>query len=381
LANSGGVQQEQGSSRRGSSRLRAAVVAALLALVVGAAVIAAPSLDLGGLRSSLPLPGGVETTSVPQIVAGPLPSGWQRGANLTAYSAAGYGTPAGLAELERLRMLGVDHVALVPLWYMDTGESVTIAPDPGLSSSDAALLEAASEAKRLGLEVAIAPHVDVRDGTFRGGIQPADPRAWFASYRAFLDHYASLATEAGADELVTGTELTSTSTDEAAWRRLIAGARSRFDGTLTYAANWVDEAEQIRFWDALDEIGINAYMPLGEPEPLPAVDQLVADWQPYVQRISALHDGWGKPIVFTELGYQSREGTAAAGGTPATGATSEAAQATAYEAAYRAWQGPSWFRGIWWWDWSVDGGDPDGAGFSPEGKLAEDVVASWNRAG
>jgi hypothetical protein len=43
--------------------------------------------------------------------------------------------------------------------------------------------------------------------------------------------------------------------------------------------------------------------------------------------------------------------------------------------AYRAWVQPDWFRGIWWWDWSVDGGDPDGGGFTPEGKLAERVVA------
>ena len=34
-------------------------------------------------------------------------------------------------------------------------------------------------AQRLGLEVAIKPHVDVKDGTFRGEIQPLDRAAWF----------------------------------------------------------------------------------------------------------------------------------------------------------------------------------------------------------
>jgi len=311
----------------------------------------------------------------------PLPRPWQRGANLTAYRAGAYSAPAARAELDRLAALGVDHVALVPLWYMATTDSSAVAPDPARSTTDAALLDAARRARELGMSVAIAPHVDVDDGTFRGRIAPADPSAWFASYGEMLDHYADLASQAAASELVVGTELVSMSGDETAWRSLIDRARSRFDGRLTYAANWVDEAESIGFWDALDSIGVNAYMPLLTDATPPTVDDLVAAWQPYVDRLAALHQRWAKPIAFTELGYQSRADAATAGGAAASGPVDEQAQADAYEAAYRALADAGWFRGIWWWDWSIDGDDPDGGGFTPEGKLAERVVASHNLAG
>lgn len=344
------------------------LTAAAVAALVLAAVILATRLDWIEL----------DAEPAPEQPGVTLPSTWQRGANLTAYDPDGYGSPAAAAELERLAALGVDHVALVPLWFMDSAGSNELAADPAATTTDAGLEQAVATARELGMTVAIAPHVDVRDGTFRGLIAPTDPAAWFASYRRLLDQYAELAARTGASQFVVGTELTSMTADQTAWRALIARARRRFDGQLTYAANWVDEAERIEFWDALDELGINAYMPLETGVPSPTVAALVEAWLPYRQRIETLHERWQLPVVFTELGYQSREDAAAAGGTPATGPVSQQAQADAYEAAYRAWAQPDWFRGIWWWDWSVDGGDPDGGGFTPEGKLAERVVGSYN---
>ncbi len=80
----------------------------------------------------------------------PLPHAWQRGANLTTYSPGGYGTPATGLELERLAELGVDHVALMPLWYMPTADASTIAPDAARATSDEALLAATRRARELG---------------------------------------------------------------------------------------------------------------------------------------------------------------------------------------------------------------------------------------
>ena len=84
------------------------------------------------------------------------------------------------------------------------------------------------------------------------------------------------------------------------------------------------------------------------------------------------------PIVFTELGYQSRLGTTEqpSGG---DGAASEQAQAIAYEGAFRALVDDPWFEGIWWREWSAEGlaADGDGGGFTPEGKLASGVLAEW----
>ena len=121
----------------------------------------------------------------------------------------------------------------------------------------------------MGLQVAIKPHVDVVDGTFRGEIQPSDRAAWFESYGNLVDRYAALAQQANADVFVIGTELTTmtgSDGDTEAWRELIQRARSAFDGRITFAANWVQGAQTIDFWDDLDYVGIDAYMPLKTQE-------------------------------------------------------------------------------------------------------------------
>jgi hypothetical protein len=331
-------------------------VAAVAALAGG--VVAAERMDGG---SSSPL----------------LRADWQRGVNLTAFQPGAYAEDTAARALLTARSAGTGLVALTPTWYMDAADSTAVAADPDKTPSDASVLAAAARAHELGLNVVIKPHVDVRDGTFRGEIAPADRDAWFASYSALVRHYASLAADADATAFVVGTELTSMAGDEDEWRALIEEARGRFDGEITFAANWVEGAEAIEFWDALDAIGIDAYMPLGT-DPEPSVDDLVAAWGPNVDRMELLNERWDLPVVFTELGYESRVGTAARIGA-GTAPISEEAQADAYEAAFEALSPVSWFSGIWWWEWSAEGlgrGPGDGS-FSPEGKDAAEVLRRW----
>lgn len=304
---------------------------------------------------------------------GELSERWQRGANLTAFQAGAYGEPEARQAMLTARAAGFRRLALVPTWYMDSPDASAVTRDPVKTPTDESLRTAARGAAELGLEIVLKPHVDVADGSFRGEVLPGDRGAWFDSYSEMLLGYADLAEELGAVALVVGTELTSMTLEPEPWRELIAAVRERYDGDLTFAANWVDGAEQIGFWDELDLIGIDAYMPLRTPSPDPGVAELVTAWGPYVERIEALHERWELPVLFTEAGYRSRAGAAVqeAGGPP-----SERAQAEAYEAAFEALAPRGWFEGIWWWEWSAERiADP--GGFSPEGKLAEDVLAEW----
>lgn len=97
------------------------------------------------------------------------------------------------------------------------------------------------------------------------------------------------------------------------WRGVVAEARARFDGPLTYAANF-DQYEEVGFWDALDVVGINAYFPLrsrlvevesgAELEPL-----LRARWETLLRDIDAWRRRVGiaeHRVLFTELGYVAR---------------------------------------------------------------------------
>jgi hypothetical protein len=317
---------------------------------------------------------------VHEIVRDPrLPLEWRRGMNATAYQPEAFGSATADEALRALRATGTTSLEIVPNWYMDAPNSSGVAPDPAKTPTDASVEHAISKARELGFDVWLKPHVDVKDGTFRGEIQPDDREAWFTSYRGMIEGYADLAARSGATGLVVGTELTTMAAETDRFRGLIAGVRDRFDGTLTYAANRIDEAEKVGFWDDLDLIGIDAYMPLDTPNPDdPSVDELVEAWQPYIDRIQALHERTGKDVLFTELGYESQVGAALE---HPTGEVSQAAQATAYEAAFEAWSNADfgWFQGIYWWDWSLEGlnAETEDGSFRMAGKEAEQVLRHW----
>jgi hypothetical protein len=293
--------------------------------------------------------------------------------NLTSYEADGYLAPAVPASLRALRDLGTTDVAVVVTWYVNGRTGSDVAPDPLKSPTPGAVLAALRQVQALGMRASVKPLVDATDGTFRGDLAPRDRPAWYRSYARLLDECAVLARAAGADTLVVGTELKALSGDTTAWRDLIARARRSFGGQLTYGANWVDEAEGIRFWDALDAVGVDAYMPLASVDD-PTVAQLQEAWAPYRDRLAALHRAWRKPVLFTELGYPSRQGAARLPGREGTGAPDPRPQARAYEAALRAFRGIPWFRGIFWWDWPAGDAPSDPGSYTPRGKPAADLL-------
>ena len=318
--------------------------------------------------------GGQTTTTTTDTP--PLRAGMTRGANVTAYSPDALAGAQANAALQNLRAQGATEAVFPVLWFMPSKDSTEIAPKPDETPSDDSIIAAIRQARALGLRTAIAPHIKVDDGTFRGEIDPGDRAAWYDSYRRMLEHYASLAQRANAGMLVVGSELVSMSTDTDQWRALIADAHRRFFGRLTYAANWVDEAEQIGFWDALDAIGIDAYMPLTPDDPDPSIDALQAAWEPYVARMRTLSDDAGRPVLLTEIGYTSRAGTAQAPATEGDGPIDEQAQADAYTGAFRALGHQPWISGMLIWDWSADGREGPG-GYSPQGKQAQTVMRRW----
>ncbi len=97
------------------------------------------------------------------------------------------------------------------------------------------------------------------------------------------------------------------------WRKIIRQTRQVYDGKLTYAANF-DQYQDLTFWDALDQIGINAYFAL-RSELTPITDDasmsqaLEAGWQEVLANIEAFRQQdyiTDKPVLFTELGYTHR---------------------------------------------------------------------------
>ncbi|MCK4413291.1 MAG: hypothetical protein KAY32_07095 [Candidatus Eisenbacteria sp.] len=285
------------------------------------------------------------------------------------------------SSLALLAATNADWVSILVTGYQDTETSTSIYQDPQRTPSDAGVLQAIDRAHALGMHVFLKPHVDCQNGAWRGVIEftnESDWAAWFASYRAFLNHYAELAAAAGVEELCVGCEFCRTVHRSAEWLAVIADVRARFSGPITYAANW-DNYTAVTFWDSLDYAGIDGYFELTDLlDPTPA--QLLAAWAPWEADVADFAQTSGHSIVFTEIGYRSVDGANIHPWEWTTSGTVDLQeQVDCYEAALQTFCDRDYFRGFFWWDWEPDPdhGGPTDNGYSPHGKPAADVLADW----
>lgn len=226
----------------------------------------------------------------------------------------------------------------------------------------------------------LKPHLWVR-GSWPGEIQmktEEDWRLWFDNYTRFILDYAILAEKLQMPMLCIGTELELTSQREQDWRDIIGAVREVYSGQLVYAANFT-EFEKIKFWDALDFVGIQAYFPLAKDHN-PELSELKKSWESHLPKIEKVVRKYKKPVIFTEIGYCN---TVDAAVEPWVWpnerkeiAFSEEVQALCYEAFFEtAWK-KSWMAGVFFWKWYPERHErePD---FTPQGKQAEATMRAY----
>lgn len=318
----------------------------------------------------------------------PLPDRIQRGIsvahNYQAGGSRGYGSRTSAATLEELKELGVGWVSLTPFGFMQRLDEPTVHPigDYRAGETNERMRREIRQAKEIGLEVMLKPHLWIVDGTWRGQIAFDDAKAWnkwFDSYEKWMLSYADLAEAEGVDLLVIGVEFRSTESKlEERWRRLIRRVRRRFHGKITYSANW-DDAESLPWWDAVDFIGVQFYPPLASDTNADA-SAIRSEMGKQVDRIEALSIARGKPVLFTEVGYRAAEDALvkphawpeSQKGAPVDGST----QAIGYREFLEAIRDRSWVAGVYWWKWFTDPNTTEEgpAGFSPRGKPAEAII-------
>jgi hypothetical protein len=286
--------------------------------------------------------------------------------------------------LEKLSNLGVNAVSLTPFTYMRNTRSP--APFPFSNGTgaenDESIVHAATFARKLGLAVMIKPHVWVR-GSWPGEVEMDGDEEWdlfFDYYWRWIRHYAVLAEMYQAEILCVGVELSRTTIEhEVRWREIFGRVRQLYGGLITYAANWGDEVEQISFWDGLDFIGVNFYYPLAEDRDPSDVD-LRKGVDRALDRIDEVARRWGKSVVITEVGFTS---------TPSPwikpyerdrrAPPNEKSQARCYRAFGSALAEREGYAGVYWWKWPsfLEYGGPRHSGYTPNGKIAEEVVKRW----
>ncbi|MHC4219675.1 MAG: glycoside hydrolase family 113 [Planctomycetota bacterium] len=215
-----------------------------------------------------------------------------------------WGTDQMVQEMRDLKTLGVNWIAIHPYAGI-RGDGSVVMHDRWYGDDTSWLTRPIAEAHRQGLKIMIKPHLAYWGSPFRwrGDIAFETDDQWqrfFKQYETWVSRAAEVC--ADADAFVVGTELDRTIHRHEDWRRIIASVRGRFEGHITYAANWT-HYEQVPFWDALDVIGIQGYFPLAEQPGLPDPDALRQAWTSRLDQVAAFARQHDRKVVLSELGY------------------------------------------------------------------------------
>jgi hypothetical protein len=321
-----------------------------------------------------------------RFAAAPLP--YLKGFNFAHEGYAiynGYGSRLAREALEKQAALGASAVAIVPYSYLRQPRQPAFIPVVmrAGAETDEGVIQDAHAARQLGMAVVLKPQLWLGRGRWPGDVEmenEADWQAFFDYYYRWMRHYALLAEIHQMDLLCVGVEFAKASLQRPDdWRRLIRKLRGIYSGPLTYAANWGEEFENLAFWDELDYIGLNCYYPLSQQDD-PSDEELARAFGQVLQLAERVSRRYGKPLVFTEIGFTStptpwKEPHRDRDGSPYDGL----AQERCYRIVLESLIGQDWARGILWWKYPsyLSHGGPGQTGFTPCGKPAEDLLPSY----
>ena len=275
-----------------------------------------------------------------------------------------------LAEdsLKRVAATGANWISLLVNGTQESYKSTKVTRDENVTASDEALKHVIDYAHSLGMRVILHPALFSLPNT--PGISwieigtsftsETQWQEWFTSYREFINHYATLAQESGADMFYVGSELAGTTRREADWRRVIKEVRERYKGPISYdSVFWgpiIPEFQRITWWDAVDYIAVDCWHSLTDKNN-PTVEELKAGLirTGYVTDLENISKRFKKPVIISEIGYDSLDGTARDYFNTHSGGGPEdlQEQADCYQAALEVFWGKPWLKGIFWWQWNA----------------------------
>ncbi|MEX0642202.1 MAG: dockerin type I domain-containing protein [Pirellulales bacterium] len=311
------------------------------------------------------------------------------------------------SAIDSMYAAGFREVSISPVRRFDnnTGAVISNFGYPSLTAVDAGVLRA----KQLGMRVTLNPFVELSNlpggQSWRAYFAPLPgstvANTFWPAYESYMDEVATIAQNRGVDGMNVGTEMkgldsffsisdfdpatpgnqgspTQAQLDQqkANWKTVVNSVASIYSGSLGYASNW-DNFNSSRvtsiIWShpEINYIGIDSYftftnspylVPSGSADPIQnypdeSFIQLVAnEWSERLDgQILPFAAGLGKPVVFTEQGYQHHNDTSR---TPQTesGSVDTAEQIMAFQGLLRALDGrQSNLRAMHIWQWEMTG--------------------------
>ncbi len=261
-------------------------------------------------------------------------------------------TPEMEQALSELHSLGVNSVAIHP--YAQIREDGHVVP--WQRAGTGYITTPLAWAHELGMSTMLIPHIAYWGTKFswRGDINFATPREWdtfFADYQTWIVEMAKLAEASHSELFCVGLEFSNAEKFPEGWRKIIAAVRQVYHGKLTYGANW-NEYENVKFWDALDYIGVLAYFPLTKTTN-PSTAEIEAAWTNKCAELSRFSaKNGGKRFVFTEIGYnESARAAAEPWGFKTGGEHAAEIQQRCIDVALTLSEKMPCLAGMFWWKW------------------------------
>lgn len=251
-------------------------------------------------------------------------------------------------SLNRLKKnTGANLITLVPNGLQETPQSEEIFYITDANVSDEELISMIDYAHEIGLQVALKPTVNCKNGTWRAHINffdkdvPCEPKwsNWFAAYTDFQLHYAAIAEKTGCEMFIAGCEMVMSERRSAEWRKLISDIKSVYSGPVSYNTDKYQE-DNVTWWDCVDVISSSGYYP-------------ISDWEKELDRIEAVVKRFNKPFFFAECGCMSTEGSSKVPNDwSVRGEVNVQEQADWYTSMFEACKKRSFVKGFCLWDWA-----------------------------
>lgn len=302
-----------------------------------------------------------------------------------------YLTPEAYKSRESLMELGVNWVCLAFTINQKSYSSTEIFYDYEKNVSDLELIETVKHFHDNGIKVCFKPMINPSDGVWRALIDFPDENMfnensywgrWFASYKAFLCHYAEIAEYTKCEMFCLGCEMLGTERREAEWRDTIAAVRKIYHGPLTYNTNHGKELNA-KWYDAIDYLGTSAYYPVAKDDHTSRED-MEKEWEKIADRLEEASKRLNKPIIFIEIGCRSAAGCATMPWdfNHREFPYSEDEQLNFYESSLNVMSKRDWFMGYFWWDWGTTIYDNEADakkddGFNIHLKKTEKLLKDW----
>ena len=263
-----------------------------------------------------------------------------------------WATPEMAQALDELKSLGVNSISIHPYAQIQNDGHVRFR----VADDNREVTVPLDWARDRGLSVMLIPHIAYWGSKFlwRGEIKFETNEEWdrfFADYETWIVRMAQLAEAHGAGTFCIGLEFTEAQKFEARWRKIIAAVRAVYHGKLTYGGNW-DSFAEVKFWDALDFIGVLAYFPLTKSDN-PSREEIAAAWDKKCVELTAFSKAHGdKQLLFVEIGYNESARAAAEPWAFKTGGPhAEEVQQRCIEVALDLPKHCPALAGMYWWKW------------------------------